>query len=284
MTDPRLPLNINRRQFLQGAGALVTAAALGLELEPALAAPPAVPRNTAFLQWIGAQTKKPARFSFAVVGDNRPNTKVFDQIAAKTNSERPAFVVHVGDIVEGGTADQWNRVSPSLQAFAAPMIATLGNHDRHLKGPKGRDMQLWGAEWGSGQWDFIVGGWHFVGFDTSMGHVSKAQQAWLETTLNDNMPTMVMTHYPPSIDRWKVHALYTGTSEFMALLKKHSVEHFFCGHNHMFDQLTVGPTQLTMTAGAGSHLYKQFGFGVLKHHLTRVDVEGDKVSVEMVPI
>ncbi|HYE77916.1 MAG TPA: twin-arginine translocation signal domain-containing protein, partial [bacterium] len=120
----RRHLTITRRTFLQGAGALVASAAVGgsWTLEEALAAPPAVPRNTAFLQWIATQTQKPARFTFAVMGDNRPNTKLFDKIAARTNSLQPAFVVHVGDIVDNGTADQWNRVSPTLSAFQAPLI------------------------------------------------------------------------------------------------------------------------------------------------------------------
>ena len=79
----RRHLTITRRTFLQGAGALVASAAVGgsWTLEEALAAPPAVPRNTAFLQWIATQTQKPARFTFAVMGDNRPNTKLFDKIA-----------------------------------------------------------------------------------------------------------------------------------------------------------------------------------------------------------
>ncbi|MEO7994739.1 MAG: metallophosphoesterase, partial [bacterium] len=216
---PDTPWMVTRRQVLKALGLGVAGVGTGvLTASELLAAPPAVPRNTAFLQWVGAQTQKPARFEFCVLGDNRPNTRKFDQIAALTNNQRPAFNIHVGDIVEGGTADQWNLVSPSLQAFAAPMIATLGNHDRNLAGPKGRDMELWGAEWGAGQWDFRVGGWHFVGFDTSMGRVTKEQLAWLDQVLADNQPTMVFTHYPVAVDRWKVHALTDGTTPFLALL------------------------------------------------------------------
>gem|GEM_PF-4272214 len=276
---------LQRRDFLKGLG--LTGAGLGLGLlDPSqlLAAAPATPRNTSFLQWVSTQPQVASRFSFCVMGDNRPNTKTFDKIAARTNGLRPAFNIHVGDIVNNGTVAQWDLVSPSLQAFAAPMIGTLGNHDRYLAGPKGIDMKLWGMEFGSGQWDFKVGGWHFVGFDTSMGHVNKQQQAWLETTLNDNMPTMVFTHYPPSIERWKCHALYTGTTEFLALLKKHTVEHLIVGHNHLYDELQLGPTAGVITGGAGSHLYKQYGFGVLKHHVAHVAVEGLKATVTMEPI
>ncbi|HYE77031.1 MAG TPA: hypothetical protein VEI97_03510, partial [bacterium] len=150
-------------------------------------------------------------------------------------------------------------------------------------GPKGRDLELWGQEWGSGQWDFTVGGWHFVGFDTSLGHVTKQHRAWLDQVLADNMPTMVFTHYPPSYERWKVHALYSGTSEFMALLKQHTVEHFFCGHIHLYDRMRAGATDMVCTGGAGSHLYKQFGIGDCRHHVTRVGVEGSRVEIEMVP-
>lgn len=276
---------LSRRHFLAGIGA--AGAALGLDLvRPAqlLAAPPPIPRSTHFLEWIARQPQVPSRFNFAVMGDNRPNTKTFERIAELTNSLRPAFVVHLGDIVNDGTVAQWELVSPALGAFAAPMIGTLGNHDRYLKGPKGRDLELWGLEFGPREWAFKVGGWHFVSIDTSMGHVTKAQQAWLDEVLDDNMPTMVFTHYPPSIDRWKVHALYTGTTEFLALLKKHTVEHLFVGHNHLYDTMQLGPTQGCITAGAGSHLYKQWGFGVLKHHVTSVGVEGGKVEFEMVAL
>ncbi|MCG3152839.1 MAG: 3',5'-cyclic adenosine monophosphate phosphodiesterase CpdA [bacterium] len=275
----------SRREILRGLG--LTGAGLGLGFAGAaelLAAPPAVPRGTAFLDWIRVQPQVPSRFSFCVMGDNRPNTKIFDQIAARTNGLRPAFTIHLGDIVDDGTVKQWELVSPSLQAFAAPMIATPGNHDRYLAGPKGFDIRLWELEFGPREWDFTVGGWHFVAIDTALGHVTKKQQEWLDQVLDDNMPTMVFTHYPPSIDRWKVHALYTGTTEFLALLKKHTVEHLFCGHNHLFDTMQLGPTSGVITAGAGSWLYKKWGFGVLKHHVTHVEIEGAKATVTMEPI
>ena len=283
---------VSRRQFLQTAGMLAAGSIIGCsggsnsaEAAPAvLANPPAVPRNTAFLKWVSTQPTKPSRFELVVMGDNRPNTKTFEKIVRLTDSLKPAFSVHLGDIVQGGTVDQWNKVEPDLDVFTMPVIAVDGNHDRNLLGPRGLDMQLWNTEWGNPQWDFIAGGWHFVGFDTSLGVFTDAHAAWLDTVLNDNLPTMVFTHYPLSVDRWKVHALSAGTDKFLALLRKYSVEQVFMGHNHLFDQMQIGPTLGTITGGAGSALYTQFGFGVCKYHVTHVAVEGAKATVQMVAL
>ncbi|MEO7994259.1 MAG: hypothetical protein ABI743_07655, partial [bacterium] len=61
-------------------------------------------------------------------------------------------------------------------------------------------------------------------------------------------------------------------------------EHLFVGHNHRWDQMQLGPTLGTMTAGAGSTLYKQWNWGVLQYHVAHVAIEGLKATVSMVPL
>jgi hypothetical protein len=79
----------------------------------------------------------PKAFSFAVVTDLESGYRpgVFEVAAAQVALMRPAFVMTVGDMIEGGTEDQvqlaceWDEFDNRLEALHAPFFHLAGNHD-----------------------------------------------------------------------------------------------------------------------------------------------------------
>ncbi len=79
----------------------------------------------------------PERFHFAIVSDRtgaaRPG--VFAGAMPKINLLEPAFVVSVGDLIEGYTDNQaqldreWNEIESFVDQLDAPFFYTPGNHD-----------------------------------------------------------------------------------------------------------------------------------------------------------
>ncbi|MEM9386624.1 MAG: metallophosphoesterase [Pseudomonadota bacterium] len=79
----------------------------------------------------------PERFQFLVVTDRTGGARagVFAQAAQKIDLLQPAFVMSVGDFIEGYTDDeavlheQWNAFDAIVDRIDAPFFYTPGNHD-----------------------------------------------------------------------------------------------------------------------------------------------------------
>jgi predicted phosphodiesterase len=97
-------------------------------------------------------------FSFALVGDTQDQPEVWRRVARRIFAERPAFVVHAGDIVgHGPSKDEWTDefFEPSGGIFSfVPFFSVIGNHEldagwfyRYLDhpAPEYRYTFLWGG-------------------------------------------------------------------------------------------------------------------------------------------
>jgi hypothetical protein len=79
----------------------------------------------------------PANFHFVVMGDRtgKEQKGVFGQVINKINLIRPAFVVSVGDAIDGYTDDpnlvnrQWDEFDSLVANLKVPFFAVPGNHD-----------------------------------------------------------------------------------------------------------------------------------------------------------
>ncbi|MFQ5791960.1 MAG: metallophosphoesterase, partial [Acidobacteriota bacterium] len=79
-------------------------------------------------------------FTFVVYGDSRHEDDAHREVVAAIRSVRPAFIIHLGDIVDaGGSEYGWNMFWPIVaplgdsQGLAAnvPIFPVLGNHEYH---------------------------------------------------------------------------------------------------------------------------------------------------------
>src|SRR5271165_2689098 len=75
-----------------------------------------------------------ADFHFAILGDRTGETQpgVYEQVWKETAADRPAFVVTVGDTIQGlddTTADREWRGAQKIFVKGFPLYLTPGNHD-----------------------------------------------------------------------------------------------------------------------------------------------------------
>jgi hypothetical protein len=121
--------------------------------------------------WTGpAIDDGPDKFSFAVVTDlysgYRPG--VFEVAAAELSLLRPAFVMTIGDQIEGGTEDkaklnaEWDEFDARLKALHAPYFHAGGNHDLTSLAQR----QVFEARYGRRYYHFVYKGVLFLVLDT----------------------------------------------------------------------------------------------------------------------
>lgn len=87
--------------------------------------------------WTKAPQDDAGVIRFAVIGDRtglaRPG--VFEQAVKQADMLRPEFLINVGDLVEGYTADsaevarEWGHIEQAVNAMRTPFFYVVGNHD-----------------------------------------------------------------------------------------------------------------------------------------------------------
>jgi hypothetical protein len=112
----------------------------------------------------------PGDFSFAVVTDLESGyrTGVFDVAVADLQLLRPAFVITVGDQIDGGTEDEalleqeWSEFDTRLAGLKAPYFHVGGNHDlTNLT-----QRKVWARRYGPRYYHFSYKGVLFLVLDT----------------------------------------------------------------------------------------------------------------------
>lgn len=121
--------------------------------------------------WTGpAIDDGPEKFSFAVVTDLYSGYRkgVFEVAAAELGLLRPAFVMTIGDQIEGGTEDkaklnaEWDAFDARLSVLHAPYFHAGGNHDLTSLAQR----QVFEARYGRRYYHFLYKGVLFLVLDT----------------------------------------------------------------------------------------------------------------------
>ncbi|MEL6863717.1 MAG: metallophosphoesterase [Bacteroidota bacterium] len=184
----------------------------------------------------------PGKFQFAIVtdrtGGHRPG--VFMDGIRKVNLLQPAFVMSVGDLIEGYTEDlpelqrQWEEFDGFIDSLDMPFFYVPGNHDITNKVME----QLYMERYGKTQYHFVYKDVLFLCLNTEdqcrgagRGSISDDQYNYIEKTLADNTNvkwTLVFMHQPlwtqENPERWP-------DVEKLLATRKHSV---FTGHVHHY--------------------------------------------------
>ena len=146
------------------------------------------------------------RFSFIHVTDTHVGASNAASAAAmyrEINERYPkaAFVLHTGDVVESGSAQQYEMNRKALGNLSIPLHAAPGNHDVRWN-PLGKE----GFEKSVGplyqSWDYQ--GVHFVLLDSTvllshLGHIDQRQLDWLTGDLartGRKTPIVIGMHHP----------------------------------------------------------------------------------------
>lgn len=148
-----------------------------------------------------------------------------------------------GDLVDAGSAREYELLADITDSFTAPLYMVPGNHDdrdvmRAVMTPRGHSY--WPAE-GFAHFALDLGGLRLVALDTLVpgepgGLLCDQRLAWLDKTLSESdAPTIVMQHHPPfatGMSQMDGMGLRGATEEELILRRHDNVERVVCGHLH----------------------------------------------------
>lgn len=208
----------------------------------------------------------PETFHFVVVSDrtggHRP--RIFSQAVEQINLLQPAFVVSVGDLIEGYSKDsakvaaEWKEFQTYTSKLQMPFFYVPGNHD--LTNPMQKD--IWKDRFGRSYYHFLYKDVLFLcvnsddpNVDKEDGRISKEQIEYFEKVLKDNSKVrwiFVCLHKP----MW-THA-NLATNGWLDIEKALNGRNYtvFAGHIHRYQKFVrqgMNYYQLA-TTGGGSRL------------------------------
>jgi len=218
---------------------------------------------------LAAPKKKPG-FSFVQISDSHigfnkdPNhdvTKTFQEAVDKINAleERPAFVIHTGDITHLASAEQFDTAAQVMKSARASQVYYVpGEHDVFTDDGKLYLERFGGGTLGQGWQSFDYNGVHFIGLinvlnlkqgsgtglgGSGFGQLGQEQLAWLQKDvkgLSSSTPIVVFAHIP----LWTISADWGwGTDESeqaLSYLKRFGSVTVLNGHVHQVLQKVEG--------------------------------------------
>jgi Calcineurin-like phosphoesterase len=256
------------RLTLSRAAALALACALGcagaprIEVDDARAPKP----------WTGlAAEDDPRDFTFAVVSDRTGGHRsgVFERAIDALDLVSPAFVMSVGDLIEGGTQDpaeldaQWSEFDAIVTRLRMPFFRVPGNHD-YGNPAMARD---WVRRFGPSYYQFVYKGVLFLVLNSELfssyanpghavegGDTQEAQMRFVERALAEHRDarwTFVLLHQP----FWDTPGEHPDWQRVEAWLGDRPCT-VLAGHFHTYtDQIRQGREYITLaTTGGGSGL------------------------------
>jgi predicted phosphodiesterase len=230
---------------------------------------------------------KPDSFRFEILGDRTGEAQpaVYEEAWREAAADRPAFVLTVGDTIQGGNDTtaraEWTAVRQLLQPWRTlPLYLTPGNHD------------IWSAEsetlfreyaQHAPHYSFDYRQAHFTILDNSRSEqFSAGEMAFLAQDLAAHaaQPVKFIVSHRPS---WIIDAMM-GNSDFPVhrLARKYGVRFVVAGHVHEMLHADVDGIAYVSIASSGGHLRasKKYEDGWF-FACTRVDVSGSGVHFEI---
>jgi Icc protein len=226
-------------------------------------------------------------FPFVILGDRTGEAQagVYERVWRSAAAENPAFIISVGDSIEGlndtTAEDEWRRLEQILTPYRQiPLFLTPGNHD------------IWSAR-SQATFEKHAGHAPHYSFDHEQVHVTVLDNSrsdalgagelqFLEQDLeaHKNQPVKFIVMHRPS---WLVDAMFQNPRfPLHQLAKKYGVRWVIAGHLHQMLEVELdGVTYLSM-ASAGGHLrgserYEDgwfFGYAV-------VGVRGNELGIQI---
>jgi len=210
------------------------------------------------LLW-AASAQPPDAFRFAIIGDRTGEAQpgVYERVWHDAAAENPAFVVGVGDTIEGlndETADaEWQQVEKTLASWSRfPLYLAPGNHDIWST----RSEKLFQNYSGHPpHYSFDYAQAHFTVLDNSRSdQLSAAELTFLEEDLKEHnsQPLKFIVSHRPS---WLLKAVL-GDPNFRLhqIAKKYGARYIVAGHAHEMLHAELEGVDYISMASAGGHL------------------------------
>jgi len=205
------------------------------------------------LRW----NERDTQFQFAIVSDRTGGhrAQIFSQAVEKINLMQPAFVLSVGDLIEGGKktdavlAAEWKEFDGFVNKLQMPFFYVPGNHDVAAK----EAAKVWDDKLGRRHYHFVYRNTLFLLLNSNDGQgatgIGKEQIGWAQKILAENpdvQHTIVSLHHP----LW--NGAKNGWSDVEKALagRQYTV---FCGHVHRYEKWVrqgMNYYQLATTGGS----------------------------------
>ena len=221
----------------------------------------------------------PDSFRFAILGDRTGEAQpgVYDQVWKEVAAENPAFVVSVGDTIQGmndrSAEEEWRQIGQLLGSFRRyPLYLAAGNHDIWSPASE-RLFQHYAAHPPHYSFDYRQA--HFTILDNSRSEqLPDRELVFLEADLKAHagQPLKIVVSHRPS---WLVDvALRNPNFALHQLARRYGVQYVIAGHVHQMLRLELeGVTYISMASSGGhlrlSGLYQDGWF--FGHALVEVD-------------
>ncbi len=205
----------------------------------------------------GAAT--PESFRFVILGDRTGETQpgVYEQAWKEAAAENPAFVVTVGDTIQGledATAEaEWQAVDQILLPYRRyPLYLAPGNHDIWSKTSEGL-FRKYARHAPHYSFDYRQA--HFTILDNSRSdELSQEELTFLEKDLREHeaQPVKFIVSHRPS---WLMNVVLRNPAfPVHQLAKKYGVHTVIAGHLHEMLHVDLDGVSYISMASAGGHL------------------------------
>jgi predicted phosphodiesterase len=236
---------------------------------------------------LGAQQgSHPDSFRFVILGDRTGEAQrgVYEEVWKQIAAEDPAFVVSVGDTIQGGDDElaeaQWREIDRLLMPYRRyALYLAPGNHDTwSVTSDRLFRQHARGLHYG-----FDYGQAHITILNNSRTEqISNEELAFLEADLNSHatQPLKFVVSHRPS---WLMAVVLQNPNYgLQQLAKRYGVGYVIAGHVHQMMHFELEGVSCVSMASSGGHLRGSqaqddgwfFGYA-------RVEVEGKNVKFEI---
>lgn len=225
-------------------------------------------------------------FRFALLGDRTGEAQdsVFQQVCKEAAAQHPAFVLTVGDTIQGlddaKAEAEWREAREILHLFRVPVYLTPGNHDIWSAASERLFTKYSGHPV---HYSFDYGTAHVTVLDNSRSdELSDSELKFLEADLKAHaaQPLKMVVMHRPS---WILPVtLRNPDFELHKLARRYGVQYVIAGHIHQMLRLELeGVTYISM-GSAGGHLRasERYEDGWLFGHAL-VEVHGASAAVHI---
>lgn len=245
-----------------------------------------LPWITAWLALV-ATSAAAQTFHFAVLGDRTGETQpgVYEEVWKEAAGEAPAFVVAVGDTIQGlddSTAEsEWQTIEQTLRPYRRYLLYLVpGNHDIWSQASEKLFRQYAEHE---PHYSFDYRQAHFTILDNSRSdELSPEELAFLEKDLQAHarQPVKFIVSHRPS---WLMNVVVRNPNfRLHQLAKKYGVETVLAGHVHEMLHVDLDGIQYVSMPSAGGHLRasKRYEDGWFFGY-ARAEVSGREVRLQI---
>jgi len=237
-------------------------------------------------QKIESLNNNPAKFSFAVFGDNKNSIKIFKKLISDINNDNIAFAVETGDSIDNRIdgETEYREYLNRIKDLKKPLVVIPGNHE--TEGSSSDYNLLFGRMY----YSFPFGDAYFIALNGSHEEGFGPQQYnWLIEELKESQKykyRFIFMHIPlynPRTGKCQVGSSFTDkefSKKLNNLFDKNKVTRVFTAHVHGYYTGQWNRTPFTVTGGAGAELDGTSSNHFFYHYI-KVNVSNSGVNYEI---